>query len=43
MEHGNFKSVRQFPGRILEVLAIEYIHHTRQLCKFGITMNEVKE
>jgi hypothetical protein len=30
-------------GGILKILAIEYIHRERQLCKFQLKINEVKE
>jgi hypothetical protein len=33
-----FRSVSQIPGqkKVMKIMAIEFIHHTRQLCKYEL-------
>jgi hypothetical protein len=40
-----FKSVGEVPKEeeVMKCLAVEYIHRTRQLCKFELKINKVKE
>jgi hypothetical protein len=44
--YDHFKSVGQVPKEeeeVVKCLAVEYIHRTRQLCKFELNINGVKE